>query len=109
MRKLARVNRTVGPMRAASCLILSQLLTTQAPDEIESHFVRKGYAQLKQELADVTVEFLQPFQERVQRISDQELNLILEQGRDKAQRIASATLRDVMAGMGIFGAGRCSA
>jgi tryptophanyl-tRNA synthetase len=90
-------------------LTIYQLMTTQSPDEIESHFVRKGYAQLKQELADVTVEFLRPFQERVQRISDQELNLILEQGRDKAQQIASATLKDVMARMGIFGASRCSA
>src|SRR6266705_6151191 len=58
-------------------LTIYQLMTTQSPDEIESHFVRKGYAQLKQELADVTVEFLRPFQERVQRINDQELNLIL--------------------------------
>jgi len=90
-------------------LTIYQLMTTQSPDEIESHFVGKGYAQLKQELADVTVEFLRPFQERVQRISDQELNRILEQGRDKAQQIASATLKDVVARMGIFGASRYSA
>ena len=89
-------------------LTIYQLMTTQSPDEIESHFVRKGYAQLKQELADVTVEFLRPFQERVQRISDQELYRILEQGRDKAKQIASATLKDVIARMGIFGAARCS-
>lgn len=90
-------------------LTIYQLMTTRSPHEIESHFVRKGYAQLKQELADVTVEFLRPFQERVQRISDQELNRILEQGRDKAQQVAGATLKDVMARMGIFGASRFSA
>ena len=90
-------------------LTIYQLMTTKTPDEIEAHFVGKGYAQLKQELADVTVVFLRPFQERVQRISDQELNRILEQGRDKAQQVAGATLKDVMARMGIFGASRFSA
>src|SRR6266581_97156 len=90
-------------------LTIFQLLTIKTPNEIESHFVRKGYAQLKQELADVTVEFLRPFQERVQRISDQELNRILEQGRDKAKHVAGTTLKDVMTRMGIFGAASCSA
>jgi tryptophanyl-tRNA synthetase len=87
-------------------LTIYQLMTTQTPDEIEAHFAGKGYAQLKQELADVTVVFLRPFQERVRQITDQELNRILEQGRDRAQEIASTTLKDVMARMGIFGASR---
>ncbi|MGH9955956.1 MAG: tryptophan--tRNA ligase, partial [Pyrinomonadaceae bacterium] len=67
-------------------------------------FANKGYAQLKHELAEVTVEFLRPFQERVQAITDQELSRILAQGRDKAQAIASATLKTVMTRMGLVGA-----
>src|SRR5712691_7865931 len=39
-------------------LTIFQLLTDQTPEQIEGHFVSKGYAQLKQELADVTIEFL---------------------------------------------------
>src|SRR5712691_663770 len=39
-------------------LTIFQLLTDQKPEQIEGHFVSKGYAQLKQELADVTIEFL---------------------------------------------------
>jgi tryptophanyl-tRNA synthetase len=85
-------------------LTIYQLLTGQKPAAIESHFSGKGYAQLKQDLADVTVEFLQPFQERVRGISDEELNRILRQGREKAQQIAGATLKKVKAGMGIVGA-----
>jgi tryptophanyl-tRNA synthetase len=85
-------------------LTIFQLLTAKSPQEIEDHFANKGYAQLKQELADVTIEFLQPFQERVQAITDEELSDILERGRDKARRIAKPTLETAMARMGISGA-----
>lgn len=85
-------------------LTIYRLLSGQQPQEIEDHFAGKGYAHLKQELAEVTVEFLKPFQERVQGISDQELNRVLAEGRDKARHIATATLSRVMAVMGIAGA-----
>ena len=45
-------------------LTIYQLLTGKQPAEIEAHFAGKGYAQLKSELADVTIEFLRPLQER---------------------------------------------
>lgn len=85
-------------------LTIYQLMTAREPAEIESHFASKGYAQLKQELADVTVEFLKPFQQRVQAIDDNELNRILEYGRDKAQVIAAATMKSITTRMGIVGA-----
>ncbi|MGH9880457.1 MAG: tryptophan--tRNA ligase, partial [Pyrinomonadaceae bacterium] len=82
-------------------LTIYQLMTGQAPDQIEAHFSGKGYARLKQDLSDVTVDFLKPFQERVRGISDDELNRILCQGRDKAQSIARATMKDVAEKMGL--------
>jgi len=85
-------------------LTIFQLLTGQAPDEIESHFANKGYAQLKQELAEITIEFLRPLRERVESISNRELGAILDQGKHKAQGIAQATLETVMARLGISGA-----
>lgn len=85
-------------------LTIYQLLTGQQTGEIESHFAGKGYAQLKQDLADVTVEFLRPFQERVKGIGAEQLNRILGQGREKARQIASTTLANVYAAMGIVGA-----
>ena len=85
-------------------LTIYQLLTGQQPEAIEAHFSGKGYAQLKQDLADVTIQFLQPFQERVRGISDEELNGILEQGSDKARKIARVTFKQVLTGMGIVGA-----
>lgn len=85
-------------------LTIYQLLTGQATGEIESHFSGKGYAQLKQDLADVTIEFLRPFQERVQGIGADQLNLILGRGSEKARLIAGTTLAKVYASMGIVGA-----
>ena len=85
-------------------LTIFQLLTSQTPDEIESRFAGKGYGEFKQELAEVTVEFLRPLRERVASISDNDLGAILEQGRNKASGIAQATLADVMARLGISGA-----
>ncbi len=85
-------------------LTIYQLLTGQQPDRIEAHFLGKGYGKLKQELAEVTIEFLRPLQERVRGIDDEELKSILQQGRDKARRIAKATLQEVMKRRGIVGA-----
>lgn len=86
-------------------LTIYQLLSGKQPVEIEAYFAGKGYAQLKQEVADVTVEFLQPLQERATAIDDEELDRILGQGRDKARGISATTLKDVMARRGIAGAG----
>jgi tryptophanyl-tRNA synthetase len=84
-------------------LTIYQLLTGQSIDEVETHFAGKGYAQLKQNLADVTVEFLRPFQERVQGIGGETLNRILAQGREKAHQIAKPMLTNVYEAMGIVG------
>ncbi len=59
---------------------------------------------MKQELAEVTIEFLQPLQERVQAIDDVELTRILEAGAAKARGIAGMTLKAVKERMGISGA-----
>ena len=59
-------------------LSMFQLFTGQTPEEVEAHFAGKGYAQLKGDLAEATVEFLRPFQERVRGIGDEELSRIQE-------------------------------
>jgi tryptophanyl-tRNA synthetase len=94
------------PSRPAitNLLTIYQLLTGKGGEEIEAHFDAKGYAQLKSELAEVTIEFLRPFQERVRGISDEELHRILADGAEKARSIASVTMREVRERMGIVGA-----
>src|SRR5205085_934239 len=41
------------------------LLTGKSQDECVEHFAGKGYGDFKKELADVVIQFLRPFQERV--------------------------------------------
>jgi tryptophanyl-tRNA synthetase len=88
----------------SNLLSIFQILTDMQPSEVEAHFEGKGYAQLKSELADVTIDFLRPFQERMRAISDEELSRILAEGRDKARTIARETMRTVRERMGIVGA-----
>lgn len=85
-------------------LTIYHLLTGKSNQEIEDHFIGKGYASLKQELADVTIEFLKPFQERVKAIDDGKLNAILERGAGRAQEIARTTLSEARRRMGLIGA-----
>ncbi|HXT63155.1 MAG TPA: tryptophan--tRNA ligase [Pyrinomonadaceae bacterium] len=95
-----------NPNRPAinNLLTIYHLLTNQPADEIEQHFSGQGYAKLKSELADVTIEFLRPIQERVKAIDNDKLNAILEHGAAHAQGIAQATLSDAKAKMGLVGA-----
>ncbi|MCA1578915.1 MAG: tryptophan--tRNA ligase [Acidobacteria bacterium] len=79
------------------------LITGKSAAEVEDHFAGKGYAQLKGDLAEATIEFLKPFQQRVREISDDELDQILERGREKASRIARATLQQVFERTGLTG------
>lgn len=96
------------PSRPAitNLLTIFQLLTGKASEEVEAHFAGKGYAQLKQDLADATIEFLEPFQKRAQAIDDGELTGILRAGAAKAQGIASVTLAAAKEKMGLVGAGK---
>lgn len=82
-------------------LTIYQLLTGKDTDECVSHFEGKGYGQFKGELAEVTIEYLRPFQERIRQFDDTMLTSILEKGAEKAREIASATLRDVYDRVGI--------
>ena len=91
------------PSRPAiyNLLEIYHLMTGKSQQEVEQHFAGKGYAQLKGDLADATVEFLRPIQERVNEITDQRLDEILERGRAKASKIAGATLDQVYERVGI--------
>lgn len=82
-------------------LTVYQLLTGSTADECEAYFAGKGYGFLKSTLADVVIEFLKPFQERVKKFDDAQLEKILKSGADKARSIAGETLKEVYERMGI--------
>lgn len=94
------------PARPAisNLLTIYHLLTGKSQTEIEDHFSGSGYAKLKEDLAEVTIEFLRPFQERVRGIDDDKLDQILEQGAERAEAIARMTLKRAKSNLGLIGA-----
>ena len=82
-------------------LEIYHLITGRSTHEVEDHFAGKGYARLKGDLADVTIEFLRPIQQRVQEITGERLDALLDQGRAKAEQIASVTLDQVFQRTGL--------
>src|SRR5438093_835659 len=92
------------PQRPAinNLLTIYHLLTGKSAEEIEQHFGGQGYAKLKSELAEITIEFLKPFQQRVRDIDDDKLNSILKSGAARARQIASKTLTNARQNMGLI-------
>jgi tryptophanyl-tRNA synthetase len=82
-------------------LEIYHLITGKTQAEVEDHFAGKGYAQLKGDLADATISFLQPFQQRVREISDEQLDALLAHGREKARQISRVTLEQVYVRTGL--------
>jgi tryptophanyl-tRNA synthetase len=82
-------------------LTIYRLLTNKREEECVAHFAGKGYGAFKAELAEATVEFLRPFQERVKQYDDETLLAILKPGAEKARAIASETLANVYLKLGI--------
>lgn len=82
-------------------LTIYHLLSGKPAEECEAHFEGKGYGDFKKELAEVTVEFLRPFQERVRKYDDTTLEGILASGAEKASAEAEKTLKEVYRRMGI--------
>ena len=87
-------------------LEIFHLITGKTQQEVEDHFAGKGYAHLKSQLAEATIEFLRPIQQRVMEIDDEQLDGILSIGRDRAAGIAAGTLKQVFDNLGLAGAGR---
>ena len=82
-------------------LTIYQLITDKSSDECVAHFAGLGYGQFKTELAEATVEFLKPFQERIKQFDDATLKSILSNGAERAREIAAKTLSNVYAKTGI--------
>lgn len=82
-------------------LTIYQLVTDKTSEECVAHFEGKGYGQFKADLADATIDFLRPFQQRVKEFDDDALRAVMESGAEKARTIASETLKAVYQRVGI--------
>ena len=85
----------------ANLLTIYSLLGGESIKEIERMYQGKGYADFKNGLAEVVVEFLGSFQKRYNELNDEEVLKILNDGANQARQVAGQTLKEVKEAMGI--------
>lgn len=68
---------------------------------LEKDYKGKGYGEFKKDLAEVVVKFLSDFQAKYNAISDEDALKVLEQGKEKAEKIAQEKLLEVKRVIGI--------
>jgi tryptophanyl-tRNA synthetase len=67
----------------------------KSPQEIEKMYVGKGYADFKNDLAEVVVANLRPIQEKMNSLSDAEVLQILQDGAAKVRPLAEKKMEEV--------------
>lgn len=79
------------------------LFSDRTPQEVAASYVGKGYGDFKTDLAEVIIGFLVPFQERLARITDEEVLAVLRGGAEKVRPLALAKMRLVRDRVGFIG------
>lgn len=74
----------------------------KAPREIEEMYVGKGYGDFKTDLAQVINNFLTPFQEKLNSITDEDALEILRAGAEKVRPLAKAKMDEVKKKVGFI-------
>jgi tryptophanyl-tRNA synthetase len=94
-----------GPDKAGISNLIDILAVVRgtSPEEIEREFDGSGYGAFKQAVADAVVEYLAPVRERYDELRADEaaLERTFAEGAEKARALASDTLIDVRAAMGV--------
>lgn len=78
------------------------LLSEKPPQDVTAVYTGKQYSDFKTDLADVIVNFLKPFQERLNAISDAEVLEILKAGAEKVRPLATKKLTEVKEKVGFI-------
>lgn len=77
------------------------LLNDVSTSDVEKMYAGKRYGDFKKGLAEVVVDFLSPFQERMAGISDSSVMEVLHGGAQKAGEIAEQKMQEVRKNIGI--------
>ena len=87
----------------SNLLTIYSLLANEKIADIESRYAGKTYSDFKSDLAEVVVNFLQPFQEKYNEFNSNltEVEKILTKSEENAKEIASSTLTEVKQSIGI--------
>jgi tryptophanyl-tRNA synthetase len=84
-------------------LVIYELFTGKSREEIVNHFAGKGYAGLKNELAEVIIEGLAPLQKRYAELTADPgyLDSLMAEGAERARPLAEKTLKRVKDRIGL--------
>ncbi|MDO8640399.1 MAG: tryptophan--tRNA ligase, partial [Nitrosarchaeum sp.] len=87
----------------SNLLTIYHLLADKSIDTLVDEYENKSYADLKNDLAEVVINFLKPYQERRRELENNidEVHDILHKSEEKARELAFATLRHVHEKMGL--------
>jgi tryptophanyl-tRNA synthetase len=91
----------------SNLLTIFAALTGRSVVDIQNEFVGKGYGDFKGAVAEVVVDYLAPVREKTLELLDDPTHLgkILSLGAEKAQSVASETVRDVYEKIGLIARG----
>ena len=88
----------------SNLLVIHSVLSGTPVADLERRFAGSGYGDFKKEVADVVVEAVAPFRERMTELLDDpaELDRILGDGADRAREVAQATMARVRDRVGLL-------
>ncbi|WPZ19139.1 tryptophan--tRNA ligase [Geobacillus subterraneus] len=86
----------------SNLLNIYSILSGRPIDELEQQYEGKGYGVFKADLAEVVIGALRPIQERYEHwLESEELDRVLDEGAEKANRVASEMVRKMEQAMGL--------
>jgi len=99
----SEVRRGDGKEGVANLIDILSVARGITPDEVESQFEGEGYGAFKEAVGEAVVELLTPVRERYAelRADERTLESTLQEGAERARAIASGTLAEVRAAMGV--------
>ncbi len=87
----------------SNLMVIEALLTNRdIQDVIAERAGQTNYGDLKRQVANNVMHFLANFQERVNAISDDDVEAILQKGEEYANKVANAKLRQVQRAVGLY-------
>lgn len=93
----------------SNLLTIFSAMTGQSVTELAEQYADSGYGQFKTDLGDAIVEVLEPIQQRQKELlASDELDNILNEGAEKANKVAKKTLQRMRNAVGLGRKGRFS-
>ena len=96
-----------GKPGVSNLLVIHSALSGTPVDELERRFEGQGYGSFKGEVADVVVDAVAPFRDRIEELTSDpaELDRILAAGAERARTVAAVTMDRVREAVGLLAAG----